>query len=336
MSRRRRGGHVSAVAAPRHDNLIYALVSAILSSPSRRGDDAAELPLVVAGPVHRSTQRCNAPSRGFSAGGARSSRRRQPVEEICPRSSRSRAGACAEVSCRAAPRHRRDAPTTAAASARGRGVSRPSTVSPCSWPWRLISTRVGAALLLPQRAFVPAGVALQVAESHARWSRRAAPGVVVRLNGREVTMPRSPRSSRRRPRSSRELPRAVGVPERRGRKDAVFRNVEAAVRGVEPAADDARCSPAVGAAALRGRCDERCAQVLASLDAPAVGLGAADFVRGRASETASARGAPGCAIRRPCVMSSYRVTRRDARRAPSARGSDRLVAAARRARGAQA
>ena len=51
--------------------------------------------------------------------------------------------------------------------------------------WRLISTRVGAALLLPQRAFVPAVVALQVAESHVRGRAGLQPGVVVRLNGHE-------------------------------------------------------------------------------------------------------------------------------------------------------
>ena len=82
------------------------------------------------------------------------------------------------------PRYRRDV-VSAAASVRGRGVSRPSTVSPCSMAWRLISTRVGAALLLPQRAFVPAVVALQVAESHVRGRAGLQPGVVVRLNGHE-------------------------------------------------------------------------------------------------------------------------------------------------------
>ena len=82
------------------------------------------------------------------------------------------------------PRYRRDV-VSAAASVRGCGVSRPSTVSPCSMAWRLISTRVGAALLLPQRAFVPAVVALQVAESHVRGRAGLQPGVVVRLNGHE-------------------------------------------------------------------------------------------------------------------------------------------------------
>ena len=107
--------------------------------------------------------------------------------------------------------------------------------------WRLISTRVGAALLLPQRAFVPAVVALQVAESHVRGRAGLQPGVVVRLNGHERLQDLVELEVNL---VSRELPRAeVGVPERRGRKDAVFRNVEAAVRGVEPAADDAIAVP---------------------------------------------------------------------------------------------
>ena len=71
MSRRWRGGHASAVAAPRRDNLICAPVSAILSSPSRSLTTRPRYHL--ASPAqYTSTQRCNAPSRGFSAGGARS------------------------------------------------------------------------------------------------------------------------------------------------------------------------------------------------------------------------------------------------------------------------
>ena len=70
MSRRWRGGHASAVAAPRRDNLICAPVSAILSSPSRSPTTRPRNHL--ASPAqYTSTQRCNAPSRGFSAGGAR-------------------------------------------------------------------------------------------------------------------------------------------------------------------------------------------------------------------------------------------------------------------------
>ena len=126
-------------------------------------DDAAEEPLGVAGPVHLDPAVQRAVSRLLRGRRALKARRRQPVGLRVPVLPGHAPGACVEIKCRAP-----------------HAIDATSSRQP-----RPFSTRVGAALLLPQRAFVPAVVALQVAESHVRGRAGLQPGVVVRLNGHE-------------------------------------------------------------------------------------------------------------------------------------------------------